>query len=103
MLCIQSGQNISLAGYTGSDTYEYLSLQIVQCDQAMDASCDTAANINSYISSHVSTNDYFKVKLFVVDTIVTPSNDDAISNVLEKDIFLAFSDTMGTVGSINMA
>jgi hypothetical protein len=52
MLCIQNGQNISLAGYAGSDTYEYLTLHIVQCNQTLDASCDTTANINSYISAH---------------------------------------------------
>jgi enamine deaminase RidA (YjgF/YER057c/UK114 family) len=103
MLCLQSGQSLSLSGYTGSDTYEYLSLEIQQCNQTIDATCDTSANTNSYMTNYLSTNDYFKVRFYVVDTIVTPSNDDAITRVLEKDIFLAFSDTLGTVGYINMA
>lgn len=103
MLCIQNGQNISLAGYAGSDTYEYLSLEIVQCNQTLDATCDTPSNINTYMNNYVAANDYFKVKLYVVDSIITPTNEDAVSRVLEKDIFLAFSRTVGTVGSINMA
>ena len=103
MLCIQSGQSISLAGYAGSTTYEYLSLQIHTCNQTLDSSCDTTSNINSYITSHISTNDYFKVKFFALDTILTPDKDDAITYVLEKSIFLAFSNTMGTVGLLNLA
>ena len=53
--------------------------------------------------NHLASNDYFKVKLFVVDTIITPSDENAISTIIEKNIFLAFSDTMGTVGTIDMA
>lgn len=55
------------------------------------------------MSNYLNANDYFKVKFYVVDTIVTPTNEDAISYVLEKNIFLSFSDTIGTVGYINMA
>lgn len=55
------------------------------------------------MSNYLNVNDYFKVKFYVVDTIVTPTNEDAISYVLEKNIFLSFSDTIGTVGYINMA
>lgn len=69
----------------------------------MDAECDTEANIATFVSNYLATNDYFKVKLFVVDTLLTPSNEDAISKIIEKSIFLAFSDTMGTVGTIDMA
>ena len=103
MLCIQNGQSISLAGYAGSSTYQYLSLQIHACNQTLDPNCDTTSNINSYMTTHLNTNDYFKVKFFALDTILTPDKDVAISHVLEKNIFLAFSTTMGTVGLLNLA
>ena len=103
MLCVTNGQDLSLAGYAGSDIYQYLTLNIYGCNQTVDPGCDTSANINSYMTAHLSVNDYFKVKFFVLDTIVTPNNHDAISYVLEKNIFLAFSSTMGTVGYLNVA
>ena len=103
MLCIQKGQNVSLAGYAGSSIFEYISLQIFACNQTVDPNCDTTSNINTYISNYLSVSDYFKVKFYVLDTIITPNQHDAISYVLEKNIFLAFSDTMGTVGHLNMA
>ena len=55
------------------------------------------------MNNYLNINDFFKVKLFVVDTILTPSSENAVSSVLEKSIFLAFSSTVGTVGYINMA
>jgi hypothetical protein len=55
------------------------------------------------MTNYLSNNDYFNVRFFLVDTIVTPDNDDPITYVLEKNIFMAFTDTVGTVGYINMA
>ena len=55
------------------------------------------------MTPYLNVNDYFKVKFFVLDTIVTPNDHEAISYVLEKNIFLAFSTTMGTVGHLNVA
>ena len=71
-----------MAGYTGSDVYEYLTIGINSCNQTVDPTCDTANNIVSYLINYTMANDYYKVKLYVVDTIVTPSNSDAISRVL---------------------
>jgi hypothetical protein len=82
MLCIGKNENISLKGYAGSEGYDYLTLQINQCNQTLDSSCDTYSNINSYMSSYIGSNDYFKVRFFVVDTIITPTNDQAISKTL---------------------
>ena len=103
MLCIQKGQNISLAGYAGSNVYEFLSLQVHECNQSIDSNCDTTANINTYMTNYLSVNDYFRVKIFVMNTILSPGNSNALSYILEKNIFLAFSKTVGTVGHINMA
>lgn len=74
MLCITKGTDISLRGYAGSDVYEYLNFQIIQCNQTLDSSCDTTPNVNTYMNNYLSTNDYFKVRFFVVDTIITPTN-----------------------------
>jgi hypothetical protein len=102
MLCIQKDQVISLAGYAGSEVFEYLRLEIHECNQTIDGNCDTQVNIDAYMTSYLNANDFFKTKIFVMDTIVSPGNSTAISYVLEKNIFLAFSKTMGTMGHINM-
>lgn len=74
MLCISSGQSYEIAGYIGSPTYKYLTFDIVQCDPMKDPNCDTTANSNAYMTSFLTTTDYFKVRFFLVDTIVTPDN-----------------------------
>ena len=103
MLCIENGQNISLSGYAGSEIYEYLTFSIFKCNQTLDVNCDTSTNIDAFMTDFVRRNDYFDVRLFVVDTIVTPTNEVAVSYVLEKNIFLGFSPTMGTVGYIKIS
>jgi len=55
--------------------------------------------MNSYLSS----NDYFKVNFFMLDTIITPDQDQAITKILEKNIFMSFSSTVGTYALINVA
>lgn len=97
------GQPISLRGYEGSDTYEYLTIEIKQCNATEDVLCDSTASIQSFMSGYLSKKDYFKVRFFTVDTIITPTNDDPLSHVLEKNIFMGFSNTMGTVGYISMS
>jgi len=103
MLCIKSGESFEMKGYIGSPDYAYLSLEVVECDQSKDATCDTPANINNYMTNYLTSTDYFKVRFFLVDTIVTPDNTDPVTYILEKNIFMAFTQTIGTVGYINMA
>jgi hypothetical protein len=90
-------------GYIGSPNYKYLTFTILQCDQAIDPLCDTTANVNTYMSSFLTSQDYFKVRFFLVDTILTPENDEAVTYIIEKNIFVAFTNTIGTVGFINLA
>jgi hypothetical protein len=103
MLCIESGQSYQLSGYIGSADYNYLSFEIVQCNITMDPTCDTAANIDSYMENYLSNTDYFNVRFFLVDTILTPQKSESINYILEKNIFMSFTSTIGTVGYINMA
>ena len=102
MLCIDSGSSITLSGYEGSTIYKYASLIIHACDTALDASCDTSASINSYMTAYQTANDYFQVKFYLIDTILTPSNTVAITKYLEKKIFMSFTTTMGSVGHVDM-
>ena len=52
------------------------------CDQTKDTSCDTPSNINTYVNNYVSQNGYFKVRFFVLDTILTSTNTNPITRVL---------------------
>lgn len=51
----------------------------------------------------MTTNDYFKVKFFIVDTRISPAEQNPISKILEKKIFLSFTDELGTKGYISFA
>lgn len=55
------------------------------------------------MNNYLSKTDYFKVRFFLVDAIITPDSSDPVTYILEKNIFMAFTDTIGTVGYINMA
>lgn len=103
MLCISSTASITLSGYIGSSNYNYLTFQVVQCNQTLDPSCDSQSNINTYMTNYLSNNDYFNVRFFLVDTLLTPQEDEAVNYIIEKNIFMAFTSTIGTVGYINMA
>lgn len=48
-------------------------------------------------------NDFFMVQIFVVDTIINPTDSEPISKVLEKKIFISFTDTMGSLTVVNLA
>lgn len=52
--------------------------------------------MNSYLAS--STNNIFTVRLYIVNTIVSPAKAKPISNMIEKNIIVTFSQTTGTVG-----
>jgi hypothetical protein len=82
MLCVSNSADMSIAGYAGSSTYEYLNFQIVMCNRTIDTRCDNTTNIDTYITNFLTNNDYFKVRFYMVDTIITPTNDQAITKVL---------------------
>ena len=103
MMCIQAGQNFSLLGFCGGFIYDFLQLQINRCDPSLDVDCDTTANVNSFMSNYLLANDYFNVKLYVVDTIISPKQQNPVSHVMEKNIFLAFSQNLGTTGFITFS
>jgi len=44
------------------------------CNQTIDSHCDSPGNIASAMTAHISNHDYYKVRFFVVDTIITADN-----------------------------
>ena len=68
---------------------------------ALDVNCDTTANVDSYMSTFLTTNDFFNVKIYVIDTIISPEETDPITLVIEKNIFLSFAQNLGTTGFIS--
>jgi hypothetical protein len=51
----------------------------------------------------MSENDFFMVQIFVVDTKINPTDNKPISKVLEKKIFVSFTNTMGSLAVVNLA
>ena len=92
-----------MSGYSGSDLFQFFNLQVHECNQTIDGNCDSVSNINSFMTSHLSTHNYFKLKIFVLDIIIAPDSHQPISYMLEQNIFLAFTSSMGSVGHINLA
>jgi hypothetical protein len=82
MLCTATNATISISGYSGSKTYEYLSLTIQECNQTLNAACDTSANINTQMTAYLSANDYYEVNFYVIDTILTPTKTVPTTRVL---------------------
>lgn len=102
MLCITSGQNFSISGYTGSTIYKYLTFKILLCNASF-ANCESTSAINTYMSTYLASNDFFKVQFYLVNTIISPDQPVAINKIIEKNIFMAFTQTTGTSGLVNLA
>jgi len=55
------------------------------------------------MTNFLTTKDYFNVKLYVIDTIISPEEKDPITLVIEKNIFLSFTQNLGTTGFITFS
>lgn len=97
MYCLPDDANISLEGYEGSESQISLYLRINTCKGPQ---CITGADFDTYMNNHLDQYDYFKVRLLFVDTIISPSDPTVTQKTLEKDVFLTFSQTMGSRGQI---
>jgi hypothetical protein len=105
MLCMQNGSSVSMKGYEGSEGYNYLVLKVKKCtNNSYDThACKPSTEIDAYMTTHVNKNDFFKVRFFIVDTRITTGDQDPITKVIEKKIFLSFTETLGTRGFISFA
>ena len=84
MLCVKKGTQVVMKGYEGSPIYQYLTLKITTCtNNSMDSfPCQTSAAISSFMSTHLSTNDFFKVSFYIVDTNISPAQVSPIQKAL---------------------
>ena len=64
--------------------------------------CDSAAHVQSMMAAYLAANSLFRVRLFVANTLVSPSKNNPISKAIEKNLLLSFTSTTATVGYIYM-
>lgn len=50
------------------------------------------------MTSYLNLHNLYQVRLFLADTILTPSNSDPDEFVFEKNLIISFTETTGTVG-----
>ena len=62
--------------------------------------CDTTANVNAYMTNYELTNNYFNVRFFIVNTILSPNKEQPVSKMIEKNIMMTYSSSTGTVGYV---
>lgn len=74
MLCLDSNATYEMYGYEGEVPYRYLKLEIRICDRGAD--CDSYDNISASMASYLSTNNYYNVRFFMVNTIISPEDDN---------------------------
>ena len=55
------------------------------------------------MESFLNSYDYFKVRVFFVDKVFSPEEIIPVVNTVERDMFVTFSDEMGTRGSVTLA
>lgn len=73
--------------------YVQLALLICRISRSM-----TDIAVLNFISAYTSINNMFMVRLFIVNTIISPSKDPPTSNIIDKNIIVTFTETTGTVG-----
>jgi hypothetical protein len=84
MLCITNNQSYTLFGYSGSMPYQFMNLQINLCN-ATYPGCDTTANSLTWMTNYLNStaaNNIFQVRLFIVNTIVSPTKSKPISSII---------------------
>lgn len=64
--------------------------------------CTTPNNIKQKFEDVLGKKDFFKVDLLLLNTVISPQQEDATKLVLENEIFLTFSNTSGSRGEIKM-
>ena len=70
MYCIPVKSEYVLSGYEGaSDGYKDLFIEIRRCQ---GANCSSDADFDTFVNEHLDANDFFKVRLFMVDIVFRP-------------------------------
>ena len=100
MYCVPVSETYELSGYEGDDDDSKFEIQIKRCN---GAGCSSAADFDTFMDTFLDANDYFKVRLYIVDTIFSLEDPEPVQETIEKDIFLSFTDTLGSRGTISFA
>jgi hypothetical protein len=87
--------------------FNKLELMVCRCtapdpSSGLPNTCASPIDTDAYFNVHLDLYDFFKVRLFFVDTVISPSNDNPISLTLERDIFVTFTDSMGSRGEVTL-
>ena len=53
------------------------------------------------MNTHMAANDFFSVRLFLLDTIFKMEKDNPAAKTINRDTFLSFTDELGSRGEIN--
>ena len=64
--------------------------------------CHTPSDINTTMNTQFISKDYFKVNLFMVDTIISPQSNTYINSIIESEIFLTFAQNSGSRGIVRL-
>jgi hypothetical protein len=92
MFCPSADSSYSIQGTQDEDVYKYLTIIVTGCRQeANDSNCVNQTQKEQFLSNWVSNNDFFQVKFYILDTIITATNSDPVSHFVETDVFLAFT------------
>ena len=103
MLCPDASENITLKGFAGSPDWVSYYFIVEQCKNvSADWICYDQPTIDTFFNNHFLTNDFFKVQLYIVDTVISPSQEDPISYTIEDEIFVTFAEKSGSRGKDKM-
>lgn len=75
-----------------------MSILVEQCRNLTGASwtCHSPQEIEAAFETMLTTRDFVKVNLLILNTVISPQQEDATNYVLENEIFVTFSNTSGS-------
>ena len=82
MLCTVAGQDLTVSGFEGGENQEFLMFAIEECINGTGYNCYSSSDVTTYMNNHFLTNDYFKVKLLMLDTLIAPFSDVYLTQAL---------------------
>lgn len=75
-----------------------MSILVEQCRNRNGTSwtCHSPEEIEAAFETMLTTQDFAKVNLLILNTVISPQQEDATNYVLENEIFVTFSNTSGS-------
>lgn len=84
MLCPSPDEELVVAGFAGSDTFKTMSIMVEQCRNGTSTewTCHSPPTIKNKFDTHFMTKDFFKASLVILNTIISPQQENATKTVL---------------------